>query len=781
MRLHEQGRWEDMARELLTLERISPEDFRRNNYDYLLGRVWERLERLTEAEAAFRSVLARGSVLGGYALWHLAEIARAQGKLSTEQSALRRLIEEHPTGILRDRAEQRLAQSFFESGRFGEALAIFEKMAIGRSSVARQAQLGIALAKTRLNRPAEARADFLRLVETGRDDVALHAVRALDALDRDADRRLMPEEHLQRARIYQAQREFAAARAHYQNLIEQEPSHRARSEALWEIGRGYYQERDFDRAREWFARVHGEFPQTREGEQGFYFIGHALARAGRFREAIAQYERFIVQYPKSDYLSGAYLNTIDAWRSAGEDEEALRWCQRARERFAGEVAEVAALFSQARIHLAQNDLAEALADAEELLRHNLTRSGPGAPNRPEVTYLRGRLLEALGRIDDAIAAYLSLPDEQESYYGQRASERLSALASDQAARRSIGRQFNSFRRHMQAALSARQYEKAKTAALQALRLAENGEREEILRQLQAMLRHLPEYNRLSQLRLRTVARGILTAADQPPTDASARTLASELIFLGLPDEGAPELVASFSGSLSRMVWSVERTGRSRRRPRARQPSSTLDDVYTLAVYLNRGGHAGEALHLVETALVRLAPADLPVELLPKEFARVLYPMPHAHLLETEIRQRGIDPLFALALMRQESRFRPDAKSPAAARGLMQFIPETARRIAPRAGLTLNAEDDLYRPDVSLRLAGVLLQELFEMFPAHPWVVAAAYNAGEDNARRWLRRARSEDADRFVLEIGFAETKSYVCRIMSSYWTYQRLYGAKGSN
>lgn len=780
MRLLEHNQLEATATELLKLERTAPEDFRRNNYDYLLGRVWERLQRLAEAEMAFQRVLARRSVLSGYALWHLAQIARAQGKLSTEQPILRRLIEEHPTSLLRSRAEQRLAESLLESGALGEALTQFEKIAAGGGPSARQALLRGALVKMRLSRQAEARLDLHRLIESGRDDVALHAVRALDALDREAGRELTPEEHLQRARIYQRQREFAAARAHYQQVIEQSTDHRARAEALWEIGRGYYQQRDFDRARDWFARVHNEFPQTREGEQGFYFIGHALARVGRWREAVAQYERFIADYPKSDFLPGAHLNTIDAWRSAGQDEEALQWCRRTRERFPGELAAVTALFSQVRIHLARNDLTAALADVDELLRHDLTRTGPGAPNRPEVIYLRGRLLEASGRFEQAAAAYLSVPHDRESYYGQRATERLSLLASDRAARKAIEDRLHAFRREMQAAVRARQYERAKTAALQALRLTGTAaEREEIHRRLQVIARHLPAYNRLSQLRLRKVARGVLTLADRPPTDSSPRTLASELLFLGLPDEGAQELAASFGELLSRTTGRIEPTSRSSRRPRTRQSSPDLHDVYTLAVYYNRGGHAAEALRLVETALAPLAPPDLPLELVPKEFARLLYPTPYAELLQTEIRQRGVDPLFALALMRQESRFQPDAKSPAAARGLMQFIPETAHRIAPRAGLTLTDEEDLYRPDVSLRLAGVLLEELFGRFPAHPWVVAAAYNAGEDNAQRWLSRARSTDPDRFVLEIGFAETKNYVYRVMTNYWAYQRLYGRNG--
>ena len=76
---------------------------------------------------------------------------------------------------------------------------------------------------------------------------------------------------------------------------------------------------------------------------------------------------------------------------------------------------------------------------------------------------------------------------------------------------------------------------------------------------------------------------------------------------------------------------------------------------------------------------------------------LLYPAPYAPALLEYAPPRGVDPRFVLAIARQESRFRPEAKSGAAARGLLQFIPSTANSIAAQLGKRDFPQDDLTIP------------------------------------------------------------------------------------
>jgi soluble lytic murein transglycosylase len=152
-----------------------------------------------------------------------------------------------------------------------------------------------------------------------------------------------------------------------------------------------------------------------------------------------------------------------------------------------------------------------------------------------------------------------------------------------------------------------------------------------------------------------------------------------------------------------------------------------------------------------------------------------YPAPYREIILREARKRGLDPRFVLAIMRQESGFKPRAKSIAAARGLLQLTIDTAQRYAARAGFSNLREDDLYRPEVNIAVASEYLAELTRLFPDLQEAVAASYNGGEDNAARWLKRSGHRDPAIFAAEVGFTETKGYVSKVISNYRVYKQLY------
>jgi len=154
-----------------------------------------------------------------------------------------------------------------------------------------------------------------------------------------------------------------------------------------------------------------------------------------------------------------------------------------------------------------------------------------------------------------------------------------------------------------------------------------------------------------------------------------------------------------------------------------------------------------------------------------------YPAPYRQALLTAAKARKLDPRFILALIRQESVFKPFAKSPAGARGLLQLTMDAAQKYAAGAGLNSLRESQLYQPETSIMLGAEYLEHLTQMFPQMLEPVAASYNGGEDNVARWLDRAKQKDRGVFTAEIGFDETKGYVQKVMSNYRVYRQLYTA----
>lgn len=141
------------------------------------------------------------------------------------------------------------------------------------------------------------------------------------------------------------------------------------------------------------------------------------------------------------------------------------------------------------------------------------------------------------------------------------------------------------------------------------------------------------------------------------------------------------------------------------------------------------------------------------------------------------KSRGIDPRFVLAIMKQESSFKANAKSPAAARGLLQLTYDTALKYNKKAGFPKMTANDLYRPNINIAIGSVYIEELKDEFGGLYEAIAASYNGGEDNALRWLDRSKPKEPAIFASEIGFSESKQYVFKVMGNYQVYQQLYTA----
>jgi soluble lytic murein transglycosylase len=441
------------------------------------------------------------------------------------------------------------------------------------------------------------------------DDDVLASVRSLDRAGRTADGKLAqlsPAEHLRRANLYMTNRAFAEARAHWQALIERYPSDPNLPAALYGIGRSYFQARQYAEALPWFERLARDYAQTKDGREGLYSLGSALLRAGRASDAVERYREYTERFPAGERIEGAYLNVIDGLREAGRPSEAIEWITRTRERFRGTVTDTNAQFARLRLDVAGGDWQHAIEVADQL-RSTTPFASNVLTSSTEVAYLRAYSLERAGRTEEAINAYLAIPDGLNSYYGALASVRL--LKINSAAKRSVV---------------------------------------------------------------------------------------------------------------------TERT--SRVNAEIAQGSS-------------------------------------------------LYPAQYREAILRATARYRVDPRLVLAIMRQESNFRPRAKSQAAARGLLQLTIDTALKYAPRAGLNNLQDIELYRPETNILVGGVYLAELARLFPDQPEAVAAAYNGGEDNVARWLKRAGQSDAGVFAAEVGFTETKDYVFKVMSNYRAYRQLYTA----
>ena len=154
-----------------------------------------------------------------------------------------------------------------------------------------------------------------------------------------------------------------------------------------------------------------------------------------------------------------------------------------------------------------------------------------------------------------------------------------------------------------------------------------------------------------------------------------------------------------------------------------------------------------------------------------------YPAPYGDVLAEQSRVRNLDAPWVLGLVRQESRFIADAKSPAGAKGLMQLLPSTARWVARKIGMKGFHPSRVSQPRVNVALGTFYLGHVLGGFDGSPVLAAAAYNAGPGRARRWCDAKPLEGAI-YVETIPFEETRQYVKKVMANTLYYHALSGGE---
>ncbi len=154
-----------------------------------------------------------------------------------------------------------------------------------------------------------------------------------------------------------------------------------------------------------------------------------------------------------------------------------------------------------------------------------------------------------------------------------------------------------------------------------------------------------------------------------------------------------------------------------------------------------------------------------------------YPRPWDAIVVRESEAAGIPQPLTWAIMREESDFDPEAKSPANALGLMQLMSATARQLIRGTPFAAD-ETSLHRPDVSIALGARFLGSLRASFASNPALAIAAYNGGSAAVRRWLGERGTDDFDVFVERIPYDETRGYIKRVLSSEAAYAYLYSPR---
>ena len=188
----------------------------------------------------------------------------------------------------------------------------------------------------------------------------------------------------------------------------------------------------------------------------------------------------------------------------------------------------------------------------------------------------------------------------------------------------------------------------------------------------------------------------------------------------------------------------------------------------LGKVVETGRDARAALILGKLATQRGIPLD--------DFAFPVFGVPYYQPVAN-----SADKAIVYAIARQESAFAPTATSTAGAQGLMQLMPDTARRAALHAGISLDMAKLNTDAALNARIGAAHLGELFAEEGGSYVLTFAAYNAGGKRVKEWIAahgdpRRRDVDPVDWIELIPITETRDYVQRIIENMQVYRTRFG-----
>jgi soluble lytic murein transglycosylase-like protein len=725
--LEASGRWSDLASLLDRIAKTHANEYSQWSLAYLNARALIENNEPADAATKLAPFLAAGNPFRDLALYHQAEIDDARGNHADASRNRQTLIFASPSSLYRDQAIDDESEHLSRGGP--KPIIDFAAKLFQTASTSRRRDLTARIVESTL-RAGDANVALARgipLLQGGTlDDASDRASRALDQPALVA--RMNGPQLLLMGESMQNHRHFDRAVALLSAALRAMPQRR--EDLTFAIGRSYFGNEQFAQAQQTYLRGAASTAVPKWKATFLWHASRAAQLQGDDQTAEALMTQVLALPGRFDSTGPAVTQRIRTRLKQRRFAEAASDMAFVRKNWPRDHTLVEASLAYALSMLGAGNNGAAVVTLNSIPRNLLDKFEPY-----EIDYWRARALES-SNPPAAFGAYLNvLRATQPTHFAYFARQRLDAPAMQPKLQEALATRDAEIAR----LVAAGNWVVAKQVATDRILLSSTNHVAE-LKRLAGIYQHLPEYANILNLQPEAFPRFPIANADR----------ASLLMAMGLYDEAADNITH-------------------------RYPLRPLKSALTQSLALNRGNASKESIFAIEI-LMNSVPRDYIPELLPLTVRQLLYPRYFYDYISNDAKSFGADPTLVLAIMREESRFNPRAKSEAAARGLLQFIITTARQIGRDVGLLDVDPEDLYDPRVIIRLGAKYISTLSRDFANDHYNVAASYNAGPKQTALWSRLAPAAGDDYFLSAINFDETKQYVRKVMNSYKRYVEIYG-----
>ncbi len=674
-----------------------------------------QLDRAGEADAAMLRAQAEYPDLADYAVSNLADYHFSKARFTQAAALYQQVMERYPKSFLAERAAYQRGRALLEASAAQPAIEAFENFLRDhpRSEFAPESGVGLGRALLAEARPDEAarafRAVSVSYPGSAADQDAAKALADLDAAGVDvADYTIA--ELSERGKNLSRTNQYDKTVETFRILLERESNPPDRPDILLRMGMALYHLGKRGEAAVVLEKLVKDYPSHEQTAEALNWLGKSYSKLGEYEKGVRTFQTLISAYPEDEWADDALFSIGNIYREANELTMARAFYGRLATEYPESKFADSAIWWNAWAYYGAGEYKK----TEQTLQELVSRY-PRSFLAHQARYWQGKTAEKRNDVTAAARYYKRvLHHGPYTYYGYRASERLSALG--------------------------------------------------VLPQGFAPT-ELPD-DPAPDCAAEPCPEDPLAAYDLddgPPvwTDETRQLLAAEpsfkkpleLMQLSMKKEAAAEL------------WSLRE-----RLPQARgaliglsKAFFDLGDYYRSLILVLRNYQPyldGQS---------RETPADLWV---------LAYPQGYWDSVAVYSKKYGQDPYFIAAIIREESQFHAAALSPAGARGVMQIMPQTGEWVARNVSVPGFDRSRLFEPDMAINVGTWYISHLMKRFKNDPLLVAAAYNAGPEAVASWLSRngPAAVERDVFVEAIPFSETRGYVKKVLRNYAEYKRIYG-----
>ena len=156
----------------------------------------------------------------------------------------------------------------------------------------------------------------------------------------------------------------------------------------------------------------------------------------------------------------------------------------------------------------------------------------------------------------------------------------------------------------------------------------------------------------------------------------------------------------------------------------------------------------------------------------------IYKLDYMEFVEKYSEEYGVDKFLILAIIKNESNFKPNIDSHMGAIGLMQLMESTAMEISNEIHDEEIIKEELYDPEMNIKIGTKYFSYLVKHYNGNEALALAAYNAGMGNVDKWIEEGIIKENGSDLENIPYKETNNYVRKILRDYKIYINLWSKK---